>query len=201
MSSRPWFCCLSRHAKIRSCKFFCTICILSPFIFQVSNSLSENKRYPAYQLKAAFIVNFSNFITWDKPRNNEGHSICSFGDDDVASSIASLISSDRMHERQKTLKYLQEPDNISDCDITFLGANFKDEHDESSKLQGGYKTLTISDTPGYAEDGGMIELIQIDGKIKVHLNYLLMKSQGFTADSRLLQLTTQVSSPKFSAVR
>ena len=106
-----------------------------------------------------------------------------------------------MHERQKTLKYLQEPDNISDCDITFLGANFKDEHDESSKLQGGYKTLTISDTPGYAEDGGMIELIQIDGKIKVHLNYLLMKSQGFTADSRLLQLTTQVSSPKFSAVR
>ena len=70
-----------------------------------------------------------------------------------------------------------------------------------SKVDTPYFVTMDADCTFLLKDWDEILISKIDGKIKVHLNYLLMKSQGFTADSRLLQLTTQVSSPKFSAVR
>lgn len=154
---------------------------------------ASDNRYADYQLKAAFILNFPNFITWPKSSDDEKSIICTFSDDAVADSIEMLLASPQMAERNARIRFFRNPDIDMHCDLAFVGVKAKNRIAEIISPRQSSHTLIVSDIPNYAVSGGMIELALVDARIQVILNREVMNSRGFIVDSRLLQLTTDVS--------
>jgi hypothetical protein len=158
-----------------------------------SNTFGAEPTYAYSELKAAFILNFPNFISWSRPSNAAPRTICSFSDHALADSIEMLLASSRMTERKAKLVFHRDPDIDVLCDFAFVGIEAEDRIDEISAPRDNLQTLVISDIPGYAVSGGMIELARVESKIKVIMNRDEMASRRFRVDSRLLQLVQQVT--------
>jgi len=160
---------------------------------QLPAAYASDQRYADYQLKAAFILNFPNFITWPKTHDNAKNTICTFSAEAVADSIEALLASAQMAERKARISFFRNPDIDLHCDLSFVGIDAESLVDGVSGREQLTNTLMVSDIPNYAVDGGMLELAVVDSRIRVILNREVMDSHGFIVDSRLLQLTTQVS--------
>ena len=119
--------------------------------------------------------------------------ICTFSDDAVADSIEMLLASPQMAERNARIRFFRNPDIDMHCDLAFVGVKAKNRIAEIISPRQSSHTLIVSDIPNYAVSGGMIELALVDARIQVILNREVMNSRGFIVDSRLLQLTTEVS--------
>ena len=52
------------------------------------------------------------------------------------------------------------------------------------------KIVTVSDIKGFAEDGGMIELVHNEGVVKLKINVTVAKQSGIIINSDLLALST-----------
>ena len=149
--------------------------------------------YADYHLKAAFILNFPNFITWPENSTDTKTTICTFSDEAVADSIETLLASAQMAKRKARIAFFRDPDTGMHCDLAFFGVIAQSQISEFNLLKPTAKTLVVSDIPNYAASGGMIELALVEAKIQVILNRKVVASRGFIVDSRLLQLTTDVS--------
>jgi hypothetical protein len=175
------------------------VVVLFPVCFwHVPAIFGAETGYADYHLKAAFILNFPNFIKWPEDSNDTGTTICTFGDNAVADSIETLLASAQMAERRARTAFFRDPDTKLHCDLVFLGVKAQSRIGEFNSSTPTAKTLIVSDIPNYAASGGMIELALVGTKIQVILNRAVVASAGFIVDSRLLQLTTDVStvSPK-----
>ena len=159
---------------------------------QLPAAYGSDQRYADYQLKAAFILNFPNFITWPEAGGEAKNTICAFSADAVADSIERLLASAQMAERKARISFFRNPDIGMHCDLVFVGVEAGTLVETISARALFANTLIVSDIPNYAVDGGMLELALVDTKIQVILNREVMDSHGFIVDSRLLQLTTQV---------
>lgn len=159
---------------------------------QLPAASASDQRYADYHVKAAFILNFPNFITWPIKLDDAKNIICTFSADAVADSIETLLASAQMAERKARVSFFRNPDIDMHCDLAFVGIDAESLVKEISAMQKLSKTLIVSDIDNYAVDGGMIELALVDTRIQVILNREVMNSHGFIVDSRLMQLTTQV---------
>ncbi|WP_279244776.1 YfiR family protein [Candidatus Litorirhabdus singularis] len=153
---------------------------------------ASDQRYADYHLKAAFILNFPNFITWPNYGDDAENTICAFSADAVADSIETLLASAQMSERKTRISFFRNPDIDVQCDLAFVGKDAESLIVGISAARDISNTLIVSDITNYAVDGGMIELALVDTRIRVILNRAVINSHGFKVDSRLLQLTTQV---------
>ncbi|MEP1470196.1 MAG: YfiR family protein [Halieaceae bacterium] len=174
--------------KISALSFFSLF-----FCGYTSNTHGDQTRYADFELKAAFILNFPAFISWPQPNDNTKHVICSFSDDAVADSIETLLASTRMKQRKAKISFLRDPGTNVHCDLAFVGKKAKEHIDEISTPINSLQTLVVSDIPSYAAAGGMMELALDGSNIKVIMNHAVMNARGFKVDSRLRQLTEQVS--------
>ena len=158
---------------------------------QAPTSFGSEQGFAGHHIKAAFILNFPNFITWPNPSEDGINTICTFRDDAVADSIELLLASKKMAARRATIQFLRDPEIEVRCDLVFIGKKAKQSVDEISQPERTAKALMVSDIPDYAASGGMIELALVDNNIQVILNRDVVKSRGFIVDSRLLQLTRE----------
>ncbi len=160
---------------------------------QASTSLGSEQGFADHHVKAAFILNFPNFITWPNPSEDGKNTICSISDDAVADAIELLLASRKMTARKAEIHFLRDPEIEVRCDLVFIGKKARQSVDEISQPERNEKALFVSDIPDYAVSGGMIELALVDNNIQVILNRDVVKSKGFIVDSRLLQLTRAAS--------
>ncbi len=51
--------------------------------------------------------------------------------------------------------------------------------------------LTVGETPGFLEHGGIINLVEVQGRIRFEINQEAAKRAGLTVSSRLLRLAME----------
>lgn len=145
----------------------------------------------AYQIKAAFIYNFTKFVTWPAEIEQAGGDLrlCLYGGNPFGQIIYQL---DGRPVRNFTLRVLQPADDseLSQCHILHLASEQAVSH--LLNAVGGTPVLTIGDHHGFARDGGGIELLSENNRIRFDINLQRIKSSGLDISSRLLSLARQV---------
>jgi hypothetical protein len=56
--------------------------------------------------------------------------------------------------------------------------------------------LTVSEVPGFADAGGMIEFVIEDDKVRFHINPAAARAAGLTVSSRLLSVASSIRGPQ-----
>lgn len=141
------------------------------------------------QLKAAFLKNFLGFVHWDSPRLPL--EICIQGDRPLYQAL-------QQHETQLRtdhgieIRWIQLPAKLDSCEALYLsGMNLGEQKRVLGAIQNS-PVLTVSDHPGFAKLGGMVELVRRNKRFQFEVNYKSVLAGGLEIEARLLRLASWV---------
>ena len=147
-----------------------------------------------YLIKAGFIFNFAKFVDWPPATFAQPDSpivIGILGTDPFGAIIDQIVQEKKIGGRGfvvRRLKWGTDLKDLKECKILFVGASERVHIDELVQIVKGLPILTVGETPGFAERGGMIRLVLEDNKVRFEVNVEAARQAGLTISSRLLTL-------------
>lgn len=96
------------------------------------------------------------------------------------------------------LRSLDALTEATNCHIVYVASEFKHDTGALLKIVAGYPVLTVADVAGFAQQGGIVNFIVRDGKVRFEINRTAAQKAGLTLDGRLLGVATLVG-PKPNA--
>ncbi|MGD8640699.1 MAG: YfiR family protein [Gammaproteobacteria bacterium] len=168
------------------------VLLVTPFIVDVSCEAAISLEY---KVKAAYIFKLINFVEWEKHHNslNKGDNvnICIIGKHPINEAVQ-LLGSKKV--KSQTVKVIPKviADELTECHIVFMTRSVKDRMQEVLFKVDPDKNLTISDIPGFAKKGGMVELATIDNKVKLVINRNKVNASKIQFSSKLMNVSVLV---------
>jgi hypothetical protein len=159
---------------------FCTVCSIS--IWGQKDKASE------YNLKAAFIYNFTRYIEWKGEPDENEFIIGIIGTSPINDPLGEIVKTETVDNKKITIKRFSKPADISFCHILFISQNAGVALDDILAKTAGKGVLIISEQNGYAEQGTALNFVIINSKLKFEANVKAINSAGLTASSQLLKL-------------
>jgi hypothetical protein len=146
-----------------------------------------------YLIKAGFIYNFAKLVEWPAQAfTNPGQPIVIgvLGNDSFAAILERVVDGKKTDLHPFVVKRLKSPKESKDCSchMLFIASAESSRADEIIQLLKGTSLLTIAETPGFTRQGGMINFVLEDSKVRFEVNVDAAKQGGLTISSRLLSL-------------
>jgi hypothetical protein len=158
------------------------------------------ERFSAHEIKAIFLFNFSRFVNWPKDAFDDASTpfqYCAFGDRDlVIDALEQSIAGETIDGRAILLKKSPDQQQIKACHILFIGKNSPLDINTIIPELTQSNVLTVSGTKGFVQRGGMMELANESGRIKLLVNTDQLDATRLVASSKLLRMATRVSNDK-----
>lgn len=141
-----------------------------------------------YLLKAAYIEKIVNFVDWPNLSGDKEFVIAVYKNEVLAKVFAHFFSEevfiDGMRVSIKSISTLKE---IEACHVLFIDTDTKELEKLLENLRG-IPVLTISDKPGYANNGVMINFYIDNNKIKFELNPAEFKKASLSVNYMLYKV-------------
>ena len=145
-----------------------------------------------YEVKAAFLYNFTRFVTWSPAENNTTPlEVCVFGDDPFGDLLEPLRGR-KSQGRELTLRYPDDVAGLTGCDVLFIGQSQSRSLASALDIARQQGMLTVSDLPDFALRGGMVGYVKQGNVIRFEINLEAATDAGLTINSRLLELAVKV---------
>jgi len=147
-----------------------------------------------FQVKAAYLYNFGKFVEWPSAAFAQPDSpivIGILGTDPFGALIDQIVENKKVGARSfvvKRLKWSSDLKELRDCKILFVGASEKAHIDELIQIVKTLPILTVGETPGFAERGGVIRFVLEDNRVRFEVNVEAAHQAELTISSRLLTL-------------
>jgi hypothetical protein len=164
------------------------------FLVMVQEALSAGVGAVAseYEVKAAFVYNFTRFVQWPEARASGPLDICVMGEDPFGSAIDEAVENKRIGGREITVTRLSDVEKASACEVLFIAPSEHDKVERIVKTLARVPVLTVGDIEDFAERGGMINLTKQGSHIRFEINVDALERAGLRASSQLLGLATIV---------
>jgi hypothetical protein len=146
------------------------------------------------EVKAAFLHNFTKFVEWPASAFSDERSslkICVLGEDPFGGRLAAIVS-EEVAGRKLTVWQKESISDPSGCHILFVRVA---EGERLSKVLSAVRSLpvlTVGDTRGFLEKGGIINFVLEEGKVRFEINQGAAEQAGLKLSSKLLQLAARV---------
>ncbi len=186
----------SRFFAIRGSSAFSSVFLLSLILF-FSFSMprlvrAEHSLAGEYQVKAAFLLNFANFVQWpDGALADDTFTIGVLGQDPFDSAIDSLKGKTFKGRRVVVRRY-DEPEDARQADILFISVSEKRVLPHILKTLRGRSILTVGDGKGFGRSGVMINMILLHKRVGFEINLTAAHRDGLKISSQLLKLAQEV---------
>jgi len=145
--------------------------------------------------KAAFTFSFAKFVGWPKFLTDGGRStfrLGILGRDPLEGAMEEVVGGKTLHGLPVEVVYGRHLSELADCDLLFITVS------EALRLRqhlaglSGLPVLTVSDVPGFVENGGMIGLRRENNRLCFEVNQPAIEQVGLVVSSRLLALARVV---------
>lgn len=154
-------------------------------------SRAQGKPSLEYQVKAAFLFNFTRFITWPSTAftaDDAPFVIGITGSDPFGNYLDDLVSGERVNGRPIVIRHYAEGADVSGCQLLFIGnADTSKQKNFLSQVQQ-LPVLTVSDADSFIKAGGMIRFYKDDNHIKMEIKAAAVKGTRLDISSKLLQI-------------
>jgi hypothetical protein len=161
-------------------------------LLAVSVLVSANAQAPSeYQVKAAFLYNFTKFVEWPQTGSDPAGtsiSIGILGQNPFGATLEGIIKGKSLDGRPLVLRQLKKLDEARNCQIVFVSAGESKRIGKILESLKGAPVLTVGDSRGFAESGGMINFIVEDSSVRFEINPDAARESGLKISSKLLSL-------------
>lgn len=148
-----------------------------------------------YELKAAFLYNFAKFVRWpEDERASSGAPIrvCTLGGSDLADVIVRVMEGKEVDGHPLAVERIDGLGDARRCNILFVA---RDSEVSGAAVAGavrGSSTLTVGESEGFAREGGMVNFVREDKKIRFEINQAAARKADLRISSKLLRLAKLV---------
>jgi len=152
-----------------------------------------------YQVKAAFLLNFTKFVEWPAaafPASNTPITICVLGADPFGPTLDRIVEGENVSGRAIRVRRSVPEANPQGCHVAFISRSERTGIAQIVSSLRGSNVLTVSELPGFADAGGMIEFILEEGKVRFYINSAAGQAAGLTLSSRLLRVARAIRGPQ-----
>jgi YfiR/HmsC-like len=166
-------------------------------IFGVSAAAQASAPSREYQVKAAFLFNFAQFVDWPPAAFAEDSAplaICVLGDDPFGSFLDDIVRGEQVNSRRLTVRRFRATEGMKGCQVLFVSRSESRNLEKTLALAKGMDALTVSDADDFAARGGMIQLKTESGKIRIKINVNAAKASSLVISSKLLRSAEIVAS-------
>lgn len=162
-----------------------TIALIAAHILFVDFAVGQTTSRPIgvseSDLKAVFVIRLLDFVKRQDPP--EHTKICLLGRSDTASAIKRLGAT--KDPDTFSVDELQPSDLGNVCNLLFISGGVRGGVVTKNQYFG---VLTVSDSEGFAAEGGMIQLLRKNNRIGLKINAATVEAAGIQLSSRLLGL-------------
>jgi hypothetical protein len=148
-----------------------------------------------YEVKAAFIYNFTRFIEWipsENARDDSTFLIGVLGDEPFGPVLENTFIGKTIHDHPVRITRTLNLQVLLTCQIIFISESEKSQIEKILSTLDDRQILTIADFPGFAESGGMIELRVEENRVRFVINQKEAAEAGLKINSKLLNLAQKV---------
>jgi flavin-binding protein dodecin len=144
-----------------------------------------------YRIKAAFLNNFTSFVSWpEDPADASVFTLCILGEDPFGNLLDELAEKSA-HEKQIVVRRLGSLALLDRCKLVYISQAYHEQVDDALALLQTLPVLTVSDIRGFTEAGGIIEFRIINNKVRFDINLNAADTAGLSISSKLLSLATR----------
>jgi len=148
-----------------------------------------------YQVKAAFLYHFAQFVEWPEETFKDAGSpltYCTIGEDPFQGSLDAALNAKTIGARSFRVLHFRQPQEIQGCQVLFVRASEKKLLGAILASVKGNSILTVGDSEHFVQEGGMIGFCLEDNKIRFEINLETVQKAKLRISSRLLALAKSV---------
>lgn len=153
-----------------------------------SGDLSASREY---QLKAAFLYNFTKFIEWP-PQSFSGASapivIGVLGDSPFGAQLVQVVKDRNVNGRSIVVRRVETAAEARSAHLLFVGADEDGRFVELEPAIRGSPIVTIGESPSFAQTGGTINFVLEDDKVRFEINMDSAEHAGLRISAQLQKL-------------
>lgn len=163
----------------------------------ISRAPAAEVRTTEYELKAAFLFNFTQFVDW--PTNafespTEPLVIGVLGPDPFGETLDKLAAGEEVRGRKLIIQRFPRPADFKRCHILFISRNLSSQWEDILRDLTGKPILTVSDMDKFATRGGIIHLVTERNVVRLRVNTEAARRADIAMSSKLLRLADNVAS-------
>jgi len=156
-----------------------------------SPAVCADERATESQVKAAFLYNFANFVSWPKPIGDRFR-LCVIGSDPFGEHLDPLIGRS-VHDSILVIEQYDSADDLHDCHLAYISPSLQPNLAQVLAKLAGQPILTVSDIAAFTDAGGMIGLKVFDNNVRFDINTEAADTAGLSISSKLLSLSSPVN--------
>jgi hypothetical protein len=149
-------------------------------------ALGQQGKEEEYNLKAAFVYNFTKYISWPATPENE-FIIGIVGSSPIYEPLQEIARTKTINDKKIVIRTFDKAEEISFCDILYIPKNSPIQL-YSILPKVGTGTLTISEEEGFAHQGTAFNFVLVKDKLRFESNMRALNSARLKASSQLLKL-------------
>ncbi|MEY2407472.1 MAG: hypothetical protein QOF48_142 [Verrucomicrobiota bacterium] len=148
-----------------------------------------------YQLKAAFLYNFTKFVEFPAQSFSDAKApivIGVFGKSALSAELESAVKDRHVDGRSFVIKSLDQPGEVTQVHVVFICGGEIGRFSEIQHCLKGTGVLTVGDTDTFSKHGGMINFVMEGGKLRFDINNDSAEAAGIKLSAQLLKLARTV---------
>ena len=145
-----------------------------------------------YQIKAAFLLNFTRFIEWPAPNPADAAApfgICILGDDPFGPALNQIVEGETVGSRPIVIRRIHA-EAPGSCAILYVS---KDERNIPGIIAAaGPGVLTVGEGDPFLDQGGMIAFVVENRRVRFNIDQTAARKAGLKLSSRLLSVARSI---------
>jgi len=147
-----------------------------------------------HQLKAAFVSKLPEFTEWPEATLDglQRVELCVARPNPFGASLRELIAGERLGTRPLVVREVDSPQDLDACQLLFVANQSPRERRGLLDRARTLPILTVGDTATFIDEGGIVALHVINGRVRFDINVEAANQAGLRLSSQLLQLALNV---------
>lgn len=143
-----------------------------------------------YDLKAAFLFNFAQFVEWPADAFAGAASpitIGILGEDPFGTSLDEIVANETVHDRKLQVRRFRSVDEIDACHILFITAGESKRIEHIASRLGSRSILTVGDADDFTSRDGVIGFKTAKSRLRIRINMDAARAARLSISSKLLR--------------
>ena len=167
---------------------FCGIAAFLCFSFAASQARGTPTR--EYDLKAAFLFNFAQFVEWPSEAFSDASApfiIGVLGEDPFGKSLDEIVAHEAVRNRKIAVRRYRNVQEISTCHILYIGGSEASNLARILAQLDGRPILTVGEAALFTTHNGIIQFLVVENKLRLRINVEAAKMAKLSISSQLLR--------------
>jgi hypothetical protein len=135
-------------------------------------------------VQSVYLFNFAKFVRWPAGAEHNSLTICIAGQKVYAETL--------IDGHALAVRTIQHPEEVNGCGILFIGTSARASMEGLLAAIEGKPVLSVSDSPGFLDHGGMIQFVTMDNRVRFSVNLAPVAKSGISLSSELLKVAVNV---------